>query len=191
MLSNRPTRFGHFWRVNDASPLWTTYEFEAKANATTSNLVGPFDDVAYQVVLPGSVTSSNAHYKEQGVPTWNLREGQVLEMKARSRVSKLGVGSIGTWILGGVGILALALIAVVWYTGLCQDAGKQPLLARIATKNRISTTVTITAVSIPRPALKTFGPSMRILTAREPLTICTAIPQTAMKAFHNRLVSGL
>ncbi len=96
-------------RVNDASPLWTTYEFEAKVNATTSNLVGSFADVAYH-----------------------------------ARVSKLGVGSIGTWILGGVGILVLALIAAVWYTGLCQDAGKQPLLARVATKNRISTTVTIT-----------------------------------------------
>jgi len=111
VLSDLPTPFSSFQvRVNDSSPLWTTYEFEAEVNATTASLMAPFADVTYHVILPGLVTSNNAHRREQGALTWDLREGQALEMRARSRVSKLPGGNVGLWILGGVGILILVAI---------------------------------------------------------------------------------
>lgn len=111
VLSNVPIPFSRFEiRVDDTSPLWKLYEIEAEVNVATSRLVGPFADVAYHVVLPGHVTSSNAHRTDQGVMTWDLQEGKALEIQASSRVSKLGTANTGTWLLGGAGVLALALI---------------------------------------------------------------------------------
>jgi hypothetical protein len=119
VLSNLPTPFSRLQiRMNDASPLRTTYQFEAEVNATTSSLVAPFADVAYHVILPGSVASSDAHRTDHGVLTWDLREGEALHMEAQSRVSKIGLANTGVWILGIVCILLLALIAgsVIYYS---------------------------------------------------------------------------
>jgi hypothetical protein len=117
-LSDSPTLFSRFEvTVDDRSALVTTYQLDAEVSAATSNLVTPLADMSYHVILPGSGTSSNAHFEEDGVLTWRLQAGQPLQMQAESRVSKLPDMGTSLWVLGGLGILLLAGIvgAVVYW----------------------------------------------------------------------------
>lgn len=108
-LAESPTMFNRFQVVvDDSMPLATTYQLDAEVSVAISNLVTPLADMSYHVILPGEVTSSNAHVEGDEVLTWRLLAGQPLQMQAESRVSKLPGTGAWLWVLGGLGILLLA-----------------------------------------------------------------------------------
>lgn len=116
-FSELPVPFSQFrMTVDPESAMWTTYTFEAAVNQTTSKLVTGFTRMTYHVRLPGLVDSHNADGREKGTLTWRLVEGQALDMRAHSRLSKLPGGNLTLWVGAPVALVLVAgaIVALVY-----------------------------------------------------------------------------
>lgn len=111
-----PTPFTVFdVNLDDSSPWQTVFTFHAQVSQDMSELIIPYADISYHLILPGTVTQHNALSQEGETLTWRLEAGKTLTMDAQSKVLNgavpLSIGLGGILFIGsvvGVGIYLFA-----------------------------------------------------------------------------------